>query len=88
MENLEIFSVCEMTDEELSSVDGGLLPLLIVIGAALILSSCGNNNSSQSNGGINTGSQVNVTKGGDCINCTINNYYRSDSTRSDTLRPH
>ena len=51
MEKLEKYGVQEMNAVEMSEVDGGFLPLLI-LGACLLLSSCVQTN--QQNGSHNT----------------------------------
>lgn len=53
----------ELTTSELESIEGGVIPL-IIIGAALLVSSCGNN---QTNNNESGSQAVNVN----CSNCTV-----------------
>lgn len=55
--------IIELSVDELESIEGGVIPL-ILIGAALLVSSCGNNQTNNNDSGSQS---VNVN----CSNCTV-----------------
>ncbi len=69
--------ITPLSESEMIETDGGFLPLLIV-GAALLLASCSSNNN-QTNGGVNTGVQVNI-KCDSCKTITVNVYSKDSVT--------
>ncbi len=61
----DFLEVVELSDEELKTVNGGFVPLLIIAGIALLASSCTNGSGNNIQVGGTNNSQTNIN----CGNC-------------------